>query len=230
MAVIRPEDIDLAPFIDHSLLSPVATVEHVEQWCAEAEQFGFATVCLYPVHVRQAVSILHHKSPKVCTVIGFPSGATTAATKLFEAQEALENGASELDVVINLGALKMGKTDEVHREMAEIVEATGLTVKAILETGLLTEPEKKLATELCLDAGVAFLKTSTGWNGGATVADVRSLKEWSNDRVGIKASGGIRTAAQAVELILAGATRLGTSRGPDLIRQREHMESEQPTA
>jgi deoxyribose-phosphate aldolase len=228
MAGIRAEDIDLAPFIDHSLLSPVATTEHVEQWCAEAEQFGFATVCVYPVHVRQAVSILHHKSPKVCTVIGFPSGATTSATKLFEAQEALENGASELDVVINLGALKLGKTDEVHREMAEIVEATGLTVKAILETGLLTEPEKKLATELCLDAGVAFLKTSTGWNGGATVADVRSLKEWSNDRVGIKASGGIRTAEQAIELILAGATRLGTSRGPDLMHQRERMGSEQP--
>lgn len=227
--MVRPDEIDLAPFIDHSLLSPVATPAHVEQWCDEADRFGFAAVCVYPVHVRQAVTLLHRKSPRVCTVIGFPSGATTPAVKLFEAQEALENGATELDVVINLGALRAGETDAVHKELAEIVEATGLTVKAILETGLLTEPEKKLATEICLDAGVAFLKTSTGWNGGATVADVRSLKEWSNDRVGIKASGGIRTAEQALELILAGATRLGTSRGPDLIRQRETTTAEQTT-
>lgn len=136
------EEIDLAPFIDHSLLSSVATPAHVEQWCEEADRFGFAAVCVYPIYVKQAVLLLHRKSPRVCTVIGFPSGATTAAVKLFEAQEALENGAQELDVVINLGALKVGETDAVHRELAEIVEATGLTVKAILETGLLTEAEK----------------------------------------------------------------------------------------
>jgi deoxyribose-phosphate aldolase len=128
--------------------------------------------------------------------------------------------------VINLGWLKSGKTEEVHRELAEICDATGQTVKAILEMGLLTESEKKLAAEICLDAGVQFLKTNTGWYGGATVEDVRLLKAVSNDRVGIKASGGIRTTEQAIALILAGATRLGTSRGPDLIRQRDTLEEE----
>lgn len=218
--------INLAEFIDHALLNPTATPEQVAQCCEEADLFSFAAVCVYPAHVRQAVELLHGKRPQVCTVIGFPTGATTSAVKLYEAQEAVENGATELDVVINLGGLKSGKTDEVHRELAEICDATGQTVKAILEMGLLTESEKKLAAEICLDAGVQFLKTSTGWYGGATVEDVRLLKAVSNDRVGIKASGGIRTTEQAIALILAGATRLGTSRGPDLIRQRDTLEEE----
>jgi len=218
--------INLAEFIDHALLNPTATPEQVAQCCEEADLFGFAAVCIYPAHVRQAVELLHGKRPQVCTVIGFPTGATTSAVKLYEAQEAADNGATELDVVINLGWLKAGKTEEVHRELAEICEATGQTVKAILEMALLTESEKKLAAEICLDAGVQFLKTSTGWYGGATVEDVRLLKAVSNDRVGIKASGGIRTVEQAIALIMAGATRLGTSRGPDLVRQRDTLEEE----
>ncbi|MBW4558145.1 MAG: deoxyribose-phosphate aldolase [Trichormus sp. ATA11-4-KO1] len=217
-------DIDIAPFIDHSLLMPTATPEQVEQWCEEADRFNFAAVCLQPVYVKQAAELLHGKKTKVCTVIGFPTGATTSAVKLYEAQEAVENGATELDVVINLGWLKAGNTEAVHREIAEICEETGQTVKAILETNLLTQAEKKLAAELSMEAGVAFLKTSTGWNGGATVADVRFLKDMAKERVGIKASGGIRTYNQAVELILAGATRLGTSRSIDLIRQRDNLE------
>ena len=217
-------DIDIAPFIDHSLLIPAATLEQVEQWCEEADRFQFAAVCVYPTYVLKATELLQRKNPKVCTVIGFPSGATTSAVKLYEAQEAVENGASELDVVINLGWLKAGKTEELHRELAEICEATGKTVKAILETTLLTDAEKLLAAEICLEAGVTFLKTSTGWNGGATVADVRLLKEFAREGVGIKASGGIRTIDQALELIVAGATRLGTSRGPDLLRQRDTLE------
>ena len=217
-------DIDIAPFIDHSLLIPAATLEQVEQWCEEADRYQFAAVCVYPTYVLKAAELLQRKNPKVCTVIGFPSGATTSAVKLYEAQEAVENGASELDVVINLGWLKAGKTEELHRELAEICEATGKTVKAILETTLLTDAEKLLAAEICLEAGVTFLKTSTGWNGGATVADVRLLKEFARERVGIKASGGIRTIDQALELIVAGATRLGTSRGPDLLRQRDTLE------
>jgi deoxyribose-phosphate aldolase len=219
-------DIDIAPFIDHALLTPTATPEQVQQWCDEADRFQFAAVCVYPVHVRQAAELLQGKQPKVCTVIGFPSGATTSAVKLYEAQEAVENGATELDVVINLGWLKAGKIEELHREIAEICEETGQTVKAILETTLLTDAEKRQAAEICMEAGVAFLKTSTGWQGGATVADVRSLKEVAKDRVGIKASGGIRTIDQALELILAGATRLGTSRGVDLIRQRDNLDKE----
>jgi deoxyribose-phosphate aldolase len=217
-------DIDIAPFIDHALLIPTATPEQVEQWCEEADRFHFASVCVYPSHVRQASELLHGKKPKVCTVIGFPSGATTSATKLYEAQEAVENGATELDVVINLGWLKAGKNDDVHREIAEICEETGQTVKVILETSLLTDAEKRLAAELAMEAGAAFLKTSTGWNGGATVADVRLLKEVTGESVGIKASGGIRTIDQALDLILAGATRLGTSRGVDLLRQRDRLE------
>lgn len=217
-------EINLAEFIDHALLVPTATAEQVVQCCNEADRFGFAAVCVYPAHVRQATELLHNKKPKVCTVIGFPTGATTSATKLYEAQEAVENGATELDVVINLGWLKAGNTNDLHRELAQICEATGQTVKAILETGLLTDAEKKLAAEVCLDAGVTYLKTNTGWFGSATIEDVRLLKTIVKDRIGIKASGGIRTVEQAIDLILAGATRLGTSRGPELVRQRDNLE------
>jgi deoxyribose-phosphate aldolase len=220
------EDIDIAPFIDHALLNPTATPDQVAQWCEEADRFNFAAVCVYPIYVRQAADLLQGKAPKVCTVIGFPTGATTSAAKLYEAQEAVENGATELDVVINLGLLKAGKINEVHREIAEICEETGQTVKAILETALLTDAEKRQAAEICMEAGVAFLKTSTGWSGAATVEDVRLLKEITKQQVGIKASGGIRTRSQALDLIMAGATRLGTSRGPDLIRQRDSLEKE----
>lgn len=219
-------EIDIAPFVEHTLLNPVATREQVEQWCAEADRFRFATVCVYPTYVPLCVELLQNKSPKVCTVIGFPTGATTSAVKLYEAQEAVENGATELDVVINLGWLKAGKVEAVHREIAEICEETGQTVKAILETTQLTEAEKRLAAEICMDAGVSFVKTSTGWYGGATVADVQLLKEVTRERVGIKASGGIRTLEQALDLIIAGATRLGTSRGADLIRQRDTLDKE----
>lgn len=217
-------DIDLAPFIDHTLLSPTTTPEQVEQWCDEAIRFNFAAVCVYPVFVRQATHLLHNKRPKVCTVIGFPTGATTPAVKLYEAQEATENGATELDVMLNLSWLKTGKTNELFQEIATIREATDLTIKVILEMALLTDAEKQLAAEICMDAGAAFLKTSTGWHGGATVEDIRLLKEITRDRVGIKASGGIRTAEQALDLIVAGATRLGTSRGVDLLRQRDTLE------
>jgi deoxyribose-phosphate aldolase len=143
-------EIDLAAFIDHALLSSVVTPEQVVQCCLEADRFGFATVCLHPVHVHQAAELLHNKRPQVCAVIGFPTGATTSATKLFEAQEAVENGATELDVMINLGWLKAGETNKLHHELAEICQETGQTVKAILETALLTDPEKKLAAEVCM--------------------------------------------------------------------------------
>ncbi|HLO47810.1 MAG TPA: deoxyribose-phosphate aldolase [Kamptonema sp.] len=216
-------DIDIAPFIDHALLNPDATSEQLKKCCEEADRFQFATVCVYPAHVREAAILLHGKNPKVCSAIAFPTGATTSATKLYEAQEAAENGASELDVVINLGWLKSGKIDELHRDIAEICDATNLIVKAILETALLTEAEKRLAAEICMDAGVSYLKTNTGFYGGAKVEDVRLLKEIGKGRVGIKAAGGIRTHEQAVDLIVAGATRLGTSRGPELIRDRDRQ-------
>jgi len=220
-------DIDIAPLIDHALLNPAATPEQLEKSCQEADRFQFATVCVYPVYVKQAAELLRGKNPKVCTVIGFPTGATTPATKLYEAQEAVDNGATELDVVIHLGGLKAGKTTELYREIAQICDETGQTVKVILETALLTDAEKQLAAEICMDAGVQFIKTSTGWNGGATVADVQLLKKMTRGQIGIKASGGIRTIKQALDLVVAGATRLGTSRGPDLLRQHDTLEQEE---
>jgi deoxyribose-phosphate aldolase len=222
----RPNtDIDIADYIDHSLLDPLATTEHLATYCNQADQYGFPTVCVYPAFVHQAVELVKNKRIQVCSVIGFPTGATTSAVKLYEAQEAVENGATELDVVINLGWLKEGKTEEIYREIAQICEETGQTVKTILEMSLLTETEKQLAAEICLDAGASYLKTSTGWSGGATVEDVELLKKIAKGRVGIKASGGIRTLEQAIALIEAGATRIGTSRGVDLVRQQKEQES-----
>ncbi|NCJ06549.1 deoxyribose-phosphate aldolase [Synechococcales cyanobacterium C] len=222
-------EINLAEYIEHTLLNPLASPEAIEQLCDQADRLRFPVVCVYPTHVRQAVGLLHHKDPKVCTVIGFPTGATTSAVKRFEAEDAVEAGAAELDVVINLGWLKAGQTEAVHREIADICAATGQTVKAILETSLLTDAEKKLAAEICLDAGVQYLKTSTGWHGGATVADVKLLCQVGRDRIGVKASGGIRTPEQALALIAAGATRLGTSYGVQLLHQRDRLK-EQPIA
>ncbi|WP_446361457.1 deoxyribose-phosphate aldolase [Coleofasciculus chthonoplastes] len=225
MAMDYP-DIDIAPLIDHALLSPTATPEQVEKWCRQADRFRFATVCVYPVYVKLAAELLHKKTPKVCTVIGFPTGATTTAAKLYEAQEAVEHGATELDVVLHLGALKTGNTDAIYREIAPICEETGQTVKVILETTLLTDTEKQLAAEICIDAGAQYLKTSTGWHGGATVSDVKFLKDLTKGQIGIEASGGIRTIEQALDLVIAGATRLGTSRGPELLQQREEKDEE----
>lgn len=213
-------EIDIANYIDHTLLKPSAIPDEVKQVCQQAWQYNFPSVCIYPASVRQAKELLHDKQPNICTVIGFPTGAVTSAVKLYEAQEAVENGATELDVVINLSWVKSGQSSKIYDEIAQICSETGQTVKAILETTVLTKGEKRLAAEICLDAGVAYLKTSTGWFGGATVEDVELLKEITKGQIGIKASGGIRTYEQAIALIHAGANRLGTSRGIDLLRQQ----------
>ena len=214
---INPKELDIAPYIDHTLLNQTATPEQIQQCCYEAERYKFASVCVFPSYVQLAKELLQGKSPNLSTVIGFPTGATTSKVKLYEAQEAVENGATELDVVINLSWLKTGKSDNLHREIAEICEETGQTVKAIIETTVLTEDEKRLAVEILMDAGIAYIKTSTGWYGGATVEDIRLIKSITKGRIGIKASGGIRTYEQAVDLIVAGATRLGTSRGVEIL-------------
>lgn len=219
-------NLDIAPFIDHSLLGTAATPALVERWCEEADRYRFAAVCVNPCYVRQVTALLHHKRPHICTVIGFPTGATTTASKLYEAQEAVENGAQELDVVINVGWLKAGLLDDVHREIAQICEATGASIKAILELSLLTPAERAIAAQICMEAGAQMLKTGTGWNGTVTVEDVRQLKDLTKDQIGIKAAGGIRTHSQAVDLIVAGATRLGTSWGVDLLKQREQEDRE----
>ena len=222
---LRPEraDFDLRDFIEHTLLNPFATTQELEQLCEEAKHYQFPAICVAGCFVRPAVELLYNQKSEVHTVIGFPTGVTTSATKLFEAREAVENGADGLDVVINLGWLRARDLDPLHKELAEICELTQKPVKAILEMAQLTEEEKLLAVEICLDAGVAFLKTSTGWMGGATVKDVRLLRQLAGDRIGIKASGGIKDYTQAVELIQAGATRLGTSRGVQLIKMQDQL-------
>ena len=217
---ITDQDIDIATYIDHTILKPSAIPEEIKKVCQEAWRYNFPSVCVYPTAVQQARELLHDKQPNIGTVIGFPTGAVTSAVKLYEAQEAVENGATELDVVINLGWLKTRETSKIYNEIAQICSETGQVVKAILETTVLTDEEKKLGGEICLDAGVAYLKTSTGWFGGATVEDVKILAEITKGQIGIKASGGIRTYEQAIALIQAGATRLGTSRGVDLLRQQ----------
>ncbi|HAN75355.1 MAG TPA: deoxyribose-phosphate aldolase [Planktothrix sp. UBA8407] len=222
---INPKGLDISPYIDHTLLNQTATPEQIQQCCYEAERYKFASVCVFPSYVTLAKEILQGKSTKLSTVIGFPTGATTSKVKLYEAQEAVENGATELDVVINLSWLKIGKTEEVHREIAEICEETGQTVKAIIETSVLTDEEKCLAVEILMDAGIAYIKTSTGWYGGATVADVELIKSVTKGRIGIKASGGISTYQQAVDLIVAGATRLGTSRAVDILKTETKKDS-----
>jgi deoxyribose-phosphate aldolase len=221
-------DFDLAPYIEHALLDPCATAEQLAQACSEADRYGFATVCISPCWVQQASELLHNREPRICSVIGFPSGATTPASKRFEAEEAVEHGADELDVMINLGWLKSGQTNALNRELTDIVEATGKPIKAILEVNRLAPDEVELAVEVCLDAGVQYLKTGTGWAGAVSVASVKRLKSLSRGRVGIKAAGGIHTPGQAAELILAGATRLGTSRGVALIQALEQDQPARP--
>jgi len=216
---MNADNVNPTAYIDHTLLDSTASPEQIDQLCAEADRYGFASVCVYPCYVKQAVAFLHNKKPKVCTVIGFPTGANTSATKLYEAQEAVDNGAEELDVMINLAWLKAGEADRVHQEIAQICEATGSGVKAILEMDLLAIAEQKLAAEICLDAGAAWLKTHTGWHGGVKVEQVEMLAQIVKGRAGIKASGGIRTLEQAQALIAAGATRLGLSRGVEIMRE-----------
>lgn len=213
-----PNDIDLSPYIDYAILDPAASDEQIDYACEQADRFGFASLCVYPCNVKRAKERLLKTKVEICTVIGFPSGATTSNVKLYEAMEAVENGATELDVVINLGWLKTGQTNLLHQDVAQICEESGKPVKAILELSLLTPVEQELATEISMDAGVAFLKTGTGWAGGATVEMVKFLKGMSRGKVGVKASGGIRTREQAIALLNAGATRLGTSHGVAIAR------------
>ncbi len=206
---------NLASYIDHTLLKPGATVEDIITLCAEAEQYKFAAVCVNPVYVDLAAHCLAGTGVKTATVIGFPLGATFTKTKVAEAKEAVLRKANELDMVINIGAAKAGLWEAVTDDIRQVVEAAdGAVVKVIIETGLLTDDEKRQACQAVMDAGAQFVKTSTGFgSGGATVEDIRILKQAVGEKIGIKASGGIRTLEQAKELIAAGATRLGTSAG-----------------
>lgn len=211
----------LAGMIDHTLLKAEGTADQIVRLCAEARQNKFASVCVHPSYVPLAYRELRESGVKVCTVIGFPLGATTTKTKVFEAQEAIENGAAEVDMVINIGMIKSGDWEGVKNDVESVVIAAGdrALVKVILETCLLTDEEKTQACVICKQAGADFVKTSTGFStGGATVDDVALMRRTVGPQMGVKASGGIKDAAFARKLVEAGATRLGTSSGVEIVR------------
>ncbi|MDZ4131892.1 MAG: deoxyribose-phosphate aldolase [Dethiobacteria bacterium] len=212
---------NMAGYIDHTLLKPEAKREDIIRLCREALQNNFYSVCINPSYVQTAVSELKDSAVKVCAVIGFPLGATTTATKAFEAAEAIASGAEEVDMVIHVGALKGGEEDYVRGDIAAVVKAArGNTVKVIIESGLLSDSEKVLACRLAKEAGAGFVKTSTGFGpGGATVGDIRLMRETVGPDLGVKASGGVRTLEAARLMIEAGATRIGTSSGITIVQQ-----------
>ncbi|KYC71262.1 deoxyribose-phosphate aldolase [Heyndrickxia coagulans] len=212
---------NLAAYIDHTLLKPEATEKDILKLTAEAAQYHFASVCINPYWVKLAARELAGTGVKVCTVIGFPLGATTAETKAFETKKAIGDGADEIDMVINIGALKSGNTEAVEADIRAVVEAAqGKLVKVIIETCLLTNEEKELACRLSVKAGAHFVKTSTGFStGGATVEDVKLMRQTVGDKAGVKASGGIHTKAEAEAMIEAGATRIGSSSGVKIVSE-----------
>ena len=204
---------NIAALIDHTLLLPESTPERVARLCREAVAHGFYAVCVAPVFVKHAGELLAGSPVKVCTVIGFPAGMNLTDVKILETQRAIQHGADELDMVMNIGAAKAGDWEQVGNDVAGVVDrAEGKTVKVILETCLLTDEEKLRACKVCVAAGAGFVKTSTGFSReGATAADVRLMRAAVGDEAGVKASGGIRDYETAQRMIEAGATRLGTS-------------------
>ena len=220
---------ELARLIDHTALKPDTTEARIRTLCEEARRYGFAAVCVNPCYVPLASELLQGSEVAVCTVVGFPLGANRTAIKAAEAEQAIRDGAAELDMVQNIGLLKSGRLREVLEDIRAVVEVARaarppagrdrILVKVILETALLTDAEKETACRLALEAGADFVKTSTGFaGGGATVEDVALMRRVVGDRMGVKASGGIRTRAQAEALVAAGASRLGTSAGVALVQ------------
>ena len=212
---------DINSKIDHTLLKPEATSDMIENLCREALEFGFAAVCVNPYYVTRAKNLLKGSNIKVATVVGFPLGANLSSIKAFEAAKAVEDGANELDMVINIGALKQGKVEYVENDIRIVVEAAkGAIVKVILETCYLTKEEKILACELCKKAGAHFVKTSTGFaSAGALVEDVALIRKIAGQDMGVKAAGGIRTLAKLQEMVKAGADRIGTSSAMAIIQE-----------
>jgi len=206
---------DLARMIDHTLLKPEATKEQVIQLCSEAKKYNFASVCINPSYVSLCAKLLRDTAVKVCTVIGFPLGATSTATKAFEAEHAQRDGAKEIDMVINVGMLKSGDYDYVENDIFAVVTTArrfGSLLKVIIETGLLTDEEKIKACLLAKRAGADFVKTSTGFaKGGATVGDIALMRKVVGSAMGVKASGGVRTREEALAMVASGADRIGAS-------------------
>ena len=215
---------ELAKYIDHTLLKPDATQAQIEKLCAEAAQHGFASVCVNSCYASLAVRLLEGSDAAVCCVIGFPLGACTTAAKAFEAADAAANGAKEIDMVINVGAAKDGRWDVVEADIAGVVRAIDgrALLKVIIETCLLTDEEKVEACRASVRAGADFVKTSTGFSkAGATAHDVALMRKTVGPNVGVKAAGGIRTYADAIAMIEAGATRIGASAGVAILAEAE---------
>ena len=203
---------ELNKYIDHTLLKADATAKDIEKLCLEAKEYDFASVCINPSRVRQAAELLKESDVKVCTVIGFPLGATSTESKVFETKQAILDGASEIDMVINIGYIKDKNFDAVRDDIKAVNDVAIL--KVIIETCLLNDEEKVMACNLAVDAGADFVKTSTGFStGGAKVNDVVLMKKTVGDKAKVKASGGIKTHGEAVSMIAAGADRIGASSG-----------------
>ena len=207
--------------IDHTVLKADTPLETVKRICDEAMEYGFASVCINPCHVAYCADYLKDSDVNVCTVIGFPLGANTSAVKAFETKDAIANGADEIDMVMNIGALKDKNYDLVRDDVKAVVEAAnGTLVKVILETCLLTEDEIKKACELCVEAKADYVKTSTGFSTrGATIEDVRIMKEAVHGKAKVKAAGGVRTPEDMVKIVAGGADRIGTSAGCSLVKK-----------
>lgn len=212
---------NIAAMIDHTLLKPDATRQQIETLCQEAREHHFFSVCVNPTWVSTSKELLTGSGVKVCTVIGFPLGATTSESKAFEAKNAIEHGAEEVDMVINIGALKDKNDDFVEKDIHAVVEAAkgkALT-KVIIETSLLTQEEKVRACELSVKAGADYVKTSTGFSsGGATVDDIALMRKTVGPNIGVKASGGVRNTEDTEKMIEAGATRIGASSGVAILK------------
>ncbi|GGD04413.1 deoxyribose-phosphate aldolase [Pontibacillus salipaludis] len=213
-------DAKLAKMIDHTQLKPDTAQEKIEQICQEAKEYGFASVCVNPYWVPFCYERLQDTDVKVCTVIGFPLGANTKELKAYETKQAIENGATEVDMVINIGALKSGDKETVQADIEAVVRATegNALTKVIIETSLLTDEEKVTACELAKAAGADYVKTSTGFSGGgATVEDIKLMRNTVGPDMGVKASGGVRDREGADAVIEAGATRIGASAGVSIV-------------
>ena len=213
---------ELAKYIDHTLLKADATEEQIEKLCQEAAEYNFKSVCINPAFVAKSKELLKDSDSLVCTVIGFPLGASTPEVKAFETRNAINNGATEVDMVINIGALKDKNYSLVEADIKAVVDAAAgkALVKVIIETSLLTNQEKVKACQLAVDAGTDFVKTSTGFStGGATVEDIKLMREAVGPTIGVKASGGIRDKETAEAMIEAGATRIGASAGITIVRE-----------
>jgi deoxyribose-phosphate aldolase len=201
-----------ASLIDHTLLRADASAADITKLCLEAKQYGFYSVCVNPANINICRKLLKYSQVKICTVIGFPLGASMASVKQYEAKEAVKSGAHEIDMVINVGALKSGNVGIVSREIKLVRKAAaGKVLKVIIETGLLTKKEKITACLIARRCGADYVKTSTGFSGGATAGDIRLMRKTIGNSIGIKASGGIKTAEALLEMLSAGATRIGTS-------------------